>query len=112
MRMRNDPSTDPSSSYFVRPRRRRRRRAARESATQATSSSSPTAVAARKPRAHLLLRRGRLSIAKAASLWSARDVEERGLTVVPHEPVARLDVAKRTVASESGRTWRASQRAS
>lgn len=39
-------------------------------------------------------------------LWSARDVEERGLTVVPHEPVARLDVAKRTVASESGRTWR------
>ncbi len=39
-------------------------------------------------------------------LWSERDIEKRRLTVVPHEAISRLDVAKRAVYGKSGRTWR------
>lgn len=39
-------------------------------------------------------------------LWHERDVEARDLTVVPHETIAHLDAARRTIAGGSGRTWR------
>ena len=106
MRMRKRPFNRPRRHTRFGPRRHeRRRRAARSRLHRRHRRRHRRQVAARKPRAHLLLRRGRRRSRKRF-LWSARDVEERGLTVVPHEPVARLDVAKRTVASESGRTWR------
>lgn len=38
-------------------------------------------------------------------LWHERDVEARDLTVVPHETIAHLDAARRTVAGGNGRTW-------
>lgn len=39
-------------------------------------------------------------------LWHERDVEARDLTVVPHEAIAHLDAARRTITGGSGRTWR------
>lgn len=51
---------------------------------------------------------GRVS-RKHCFLWDSADLAQRGVGVVAHERICRLDPAHRTVEGESGRTWRYSQ---